>query len=111
MNIIEELIPQGNDRIVCVKVGKVLRENLYEMSRKYWVMKLERASKATHVLAIIDGIVNTVYIPERWYHSKVLGNEHRLEFEGKEDTASEYIGKSVKNYYGHSSNPVTYINM
>lgn len=38
-----ELIPKGNDRIVCVKVGKVVRENLYEMVRKYWVMKLERA--------------------------------------------------------------------
>lgn len=38
-----ELIPKDNDRIVCVKVGKVVRENLYEMARKYWVMKLERA--------------------------------------------------------------------
>ena len=34
MNMIEELIPQENDRIVCVKVGKVTRENLYEMTRK-----------------------------------------------------------------------------
>jgi len=39
------LIPKANDRIVCVKVGKVERENLYEMTRKYWVMKLERASR------------------------------------------------------------------
>ena len=109
--MITELIPKVNDRIVCVKVGKVLRENLYEMSRKYWVMKLERASKATHILAIIDGVVDTVYIPERWYHSKVSGKEHKLEFEGKEDTTSDYIGKSVKSYYGHSSNPVKYINM
>ena len=51
------LIPRGNDRIVCVKVGKVMRENLYEMTRKHWVMKLERASRATHVLAVVDGIV------------------------------------------------------
>ena len=85
MDMIEELIPQGNDRIVCVKVSKVLRENLYEMTRKYWVMKLERASKATHVLAIVDGVVKAVYIPEKWYHSKDKGKEHRLEFIGKED--------------------------
>ena len=105
------LIPKENDRIVCVKVGKVLRENFYEMARKYWVMKLERASKATHVLAIVNGVVETVYIPLKWYHSKDKGKEHRLEFEGKEDPTSEYIGKNVQGFYGHSANPVLYINM
>jgi hypothetical protein len=60
-----ELIPNPQDRIVCVKVGKVKRESFYEMARKYWVVKLERASKATHVLAIVNGIVDTVYIPEK----------------------------------------------
>ena len=29
-----ELIPKETDRILCVKVGKVKRENLYEMTRK-----------------------------------------------------------------------------
>ena len=107
----EELRPKPNDCIVCVKVGKVQRENLYEMTRKYWVMKLERAEKATHVLAVINGIVETVYIPERWYHSQVTGKEHKVEFEGKEDANSEYIGKSVAGFYGKSQNPVKYINM
>ena len=107
----QDLIPNDSDRIICVKVGKVLRENLYEMTRKYWVMKLERAEKATHVLAIVDGIVKAVYIPEKWYYSKVRGREHRLEFEGKEEPTSDYIGKNVKGFYGRSSNPITYINM
>lgn len=106
-----DLIPRDNDRIVCVKVGKVLRENLYEMTRKYWVMKLERASKATHVLAIVDGIVESVYIPIEWRYTKDKRHEGRCEFTGKEDPTSEYIGKSVKNFYGHSANPVKYINM
>ena len=97
MDMIEELIPQGNDRIVCVKVSKVLRENLYEMTRKYWVMKLERASKATHVLAIVDGVVKAVYIPEKWYHSKDKGKEHRLEFIGKEDHFSMAKAKIQSN--------------
>ena len=105
------LIAKDNDRIVCVKVGKVFRESLYEMTRKYWVMKLERAEKATHVLAIVDGIVKTVYIPEKWCYSKVRGCENRVEFEGKEEPTSDYIGKSVKGFYGRSSNPITYINM
>lgn len=29
------LLPKENDRLLCVKVGKVKRENLYEMARKY----------------------------------------------------------------------------
>lgn len=106
-----ELIPNPQDRIVCVKVGKVQRESFYEMTRKYWVVKLERASKATHVLAIVNGIVNTVYIPEKWMYSKDRGKEHKCEFIGSEDPASEYIGKSVVSFYSKSQNPVKYINM
>ena len=106
-----ELIPNPQDRIVCVKVGKVKRESFYEMARKYWVVKLERASKATHVLAIVNGIVNTVYIPEMWMYSKDQGKEHRCEFIGTEDPTSEYIGKSVTHLYGKSQNPVKYFNM
>lgn len=111
MDKVIDMLPNKEDRLICVKVGKVLRENLYEMTRKFLVMKLEKATKATHVLAIVDGIVAAVYIPQKWYHSKVIGKEHRLEFEGKEDSSSVYIGKSVKNFYGHSANPVKYINM
>ena len=84
-----ELIPKENDKIICVKVGKVMRENLYEMTRKYWVMKLERASKATHVLSIIDGIVEAVYIPSEWKYTDDTHYEGRCEFIGKEDSKSE----------------------
>ena len=105
----EELQPKPTDCIVCVKVGKVQRENLYEMARKYWVMKLERAERATHVLAVIDGIVEAVYIPAHWILSEE--REGRCLFEGTEDINSEYIGKSVAGFYGKSQNPVKYINM
>lgn len=105
------LIPRPDDRLFCVKVGKVKRENLYEMTRKFWVAKLERASLATHVLAIINGVVEAVYIPSRWYYSTVKGREHRLEFDGRDDPLSDYIGKDVSGYYGKSQNPVKYINM
>jgi hypothetical protein len=107
----QELIPKPNDRILCVKVGKVSRENLYEMTRKYWAVKLERASQATHVLAIVDGIVETVFIPQEWKYTDDKQHEGRCEFIGKEDPKSGYIGKCVKNFYGHSANPVKYINM
>lgn len=111
MNMEQELQPNALDRILCVKIGKIKRENLYEMARKYWKVKLEKASKTTHVLAIINGIVEAVYIPQEWKHSKQSGYEDRCEFTGIEDKNSEYLGKSVKNYYGRSANPVKYINL
>lgn len=104
----EELIPKPEDRLFCVKVGKVQRENLYEMTRKYWKAKIEKASLATHVLAIEKGVVIAVYIPQEWMHSKE--REGRIEFVGKEQPQSDYIGKCVDTYYGYSANPVKYIN-
>lgn len=106
----QELQPNALDRILCVKVGKVKRENLYEMARKYWVVKLEKASKATHVLAVVNGIVEAVFIPQEWKYSGQSGYEGRCEFTGVEEKISEYLGKSVKSYYGRSINPVKYIN-
>ena len=52
-----KLRPNPEDCIICAKVGKVKRENLYEMNRKYWKLDINRARKATHVLAIVNGIV------------------------------------------------------
>jgi len=42
---------------------------------------------------------------------KTIGKHINNALHGKEDLSSSYIGKSVKNLYGHSSNPVKYINM
>ena len=106
-----ELRPDPNDRILCVKVGKYVRENLYEMTRKYWVVKLEKAEHATHVCAVINGIVKAVYIPQEWKYTDNPHHKGRCEFTGIEDFGSEYIGKDVRSYYGRSTNPVRYINM
>lgn len=109
--MIIELIPNECDRILCVKVGKVKRENLYEMTRKYWKLNMKRAANATHVLAVVNGIVEAVFIPEKWFlteNPKYIG---RYEFIGEEEVDNEYIGKSVFSFYGRSQNPVKYINM
>ena len=101
-----EIEPLATDRILCVKVGKVIRENLYEMTRKYWKIKLERASKATHVLEVV-----AVYIPEKWKYTDDSAHLGRIEFTGVEDAHSEYVGKSVKNIFGKYPGPTLYINM
>lgn len=106
----ETLVPKEGDKIFCVKVGKVGRESLYERTRKHWKVRYERACQATHVFAVVGGIVEAVYIPRVWKQS--TGNyAGRCEFEGVEDVNSEYIGKSVAEFYGKSQNPVGYINM
>jgi hypothetical protein len=107
-----ELRPNTNDRILCVKVGKVLRENLYEMTRKYWKVDFNRAKKATHVLAVINGIVKAVFIPREWTLTDDPAHKGRCEFTGVEDDNSIYVGKDVKGFYKQGcSNPVRYINM
>ncbi|MBR2203086.1 MAG: hypothetical protein IJ914_02645 [Prevotella sp.] len=106
-----ELVPNPEDRIMCVKVGKVRRESLYEMARKYWKVDIRRVRKATHVLAIVNGVVEEVYTPMEWKHTEEPKYMGRCEFQGVVDENSDYIGRSVASYYGRSQNPVKYINM
>lgn len=106
-----DLIPRPQDRIICLKVGKIRRNNLYEMTRKFWKIKLERAVQATHVLAVSEGEVVAVYLPKAWEYTKDPRYLGRVEFVGTELHQSDYIGKNVSDYYGRSSNPVKYINM
>lgn len=110
MNI-DELVPRIEDRILCVKVGKIKRENLYEMTRKYWKVRLDRASNATHVLAIINGVVKAVYTPYKWHYTEDPKHAGRCEFEGELDLDNDYIGKSVKSLFGKYPGCVLYINM
>ena len=107
----EDLHPCYSDRIICVKIGKIQRGNLYEMARKYWKIDIRRAREATHVLAIVDGCVKAVYVPYKWYPTQDAQYIGRYEFDGIEDTGSEYIGKSVKALYGNSQNPIKYVNL
>lgn len=107
----EELLPKKEDRIICLKVGKILRDNLYEMTCKYWKLDINRARKSTHVLSVVNGIVKEVYIPTEWKLTDNPQYAGRYEFTGIEDDNSTYIGKSVKSIYGRGSNPVKYINL
>ena len=109
--VTNELRPNPEDCIICVKVGKVKRENLYEMTRKYWKVDINRVRKATHVLAIVNGIVEKVYNPVDWKYTEDSKHIGRCEFLGVEDEHTTYIGKDVTIFYGKSQNPVKYINM
>ena len=106
-----EIRPLETDKIICVKVGKVARENLYEMTRKYWVVNLDRAKKATHVLAIIDGVVEAVtcsaatraqgapYIPES---GRENGKTLKRQFQRAMDLGASIV-QALKNALGIGS--------
>ena len=70
-----------------------------------------RAKKATHVLAIVNCIVEEVYNPVDRKHTEDPKHIGRCEFFGVEDEHTTYIGKDVSAFYGRSQNPVKYINM
>ena len=78
----ENYIENHYDCIMCVKVGKVKMENPYEMTRKYWKVDINRARKATHVLAIVNGIVEEVYNPVDWKYTENPKHIGRCEFLG-----------------------------
>ena len=71
----------------------------------------KRAKKATHVLAIVNSIVEEVYNPVDRKHTEDPKHIGRSEFLGIEDEHTTYIGKDVSAFYGRSQNPVKYINM
>lgn len=107
----EESIPEPEHKLFCVKVGKIQRGSLYEMTRKYWKASLEKASKSTYVLAIKDGRVIAVYKPIEWRYTENVQYKGRIEFVGTEVLDSNYIGKDVRTFYRRgASNPVKYIN-
>ena len=54
--VINELRPNSEDRIICVKVGKVKRENLYEMTRRYWRLILTVQEKLHTFLLLLMGL-------------------------------------------------------
>ena len=55
----------------------------------------KRAKKATHVLAIVIGIVEEVYNPVDRKHTEDPKHIGRSEFLGVEDEHTTYIGKDV----------------
>ena len=71
----------------------------------------KRAKKATHVLAIVNSIVEEVYNPVDRKHTEDPKHIGRSEFLGVEYEHTTYIGKDVSAFYGRSQNPVKYINM
>jgi hypothetical protein len=86
-------------------------ENLYEITRAWWVMSPANAQRVARVLAVAGGVVREVYQPTQWLPSPVEGLENRIGFEGVVAFDREtYVGRDVAYLFRQgSANPVRYL--
>ncbi len=86
-------------------------EDLYDITRAWWVMSPANAQRVVRVLAVADGIVREVYQPARWLPSPVEGLENRIGFKGVVAwDRDRYVGRDVTHLFRHgSANPVRYL--
>jgi hypothetical protein len=86
-------------------------EELYEITRAWWVMSPANAQRVERVLAVAGGVVREVYRPTEWLPSPVEGLENRIGFEGVVAPDREtYVGRDVSHLFRYgSANPVRYL--
>jgi len=86
-------------------------EDLYEITRAWWVISPANAQRVERVLAVAGGVVREVYRPTRWLPSPIEGLENRIGFEDVVAPDREnYVGRDVSRLFRHgSANPVRYL--
>lgn len=86
-------------------------EDLYSITRAWWVMSAANAQRVTRVLAVAGGIVREVYEPTEWLKCPVEGLENRIGFNGVvAANRQSYVGRDVTHLFRPgSANPVRYL--
>jgi hypothetical protein len=105
-----------DDLALLLRVNKswhdgISAEELYRITRSWWVMSPANALRVARVLAVAGGVVREVYQPERWLPCPVEGLENRLGFVGAVAADREaYVGLDVARLFRQgSANPVRYL--
>jgi hypothetical protein len=86
-------------------------EELYDVTRHWWVMSPTKAERVIRVLAVAEGKVREAYEPLAWSPSPVPGEEHRIGFDGHvADDRDRWVGMDVSSVFPQGSqNPVRYV--
>ena len=86
-------------------------EELYDVTRHWWVMSPTKAERVIRVLAVAEGKVREAYEPVAWSPSPVPGEEHRIGFDGHvADDRDRWVGMDVSSVFPQGSqNPVRYV--
>lgn len=83
---------------------------LYEATRKHWVINRNRANDIQIACSVYRGIIREVFVVDRWLPSP---NDKRSYFEGKiapHDVRKKYLHKSVVKYWKQGSQcPTKYV--
>ncbi len=97
ININREFIPGGD---------------LYEATRKSWVLSIDRASKCEYVLAEYRGLVRAVFKVNEKGWQEMPDNSRRKYFEGEQVTDPEitklYVNRRLPKKVGGQANPIWY---
>lgn len=85
--------------------------DLYDATRRWWVMSATKAEKVVRALAVANGIVREVYLPSAWGPCPEPGQEHRIGFDGVvADDRDRWVGADVSSIFpSGSQNPVRYV--
>jgi hypothetical protein len=105
-----------NDLALLLRLNKSWRDSLsaddlYQITRGWWVMSLESAQQVTRVFAVAGGVVREVYEPVEWLPSPIDGHENRIGFNGQvARDRDEFVGHTVAHLFRPgSANPVRYL--
>ena len=104
---------KSNEKIIGFNITQSFlrheRPDIYECTRKYWRLDVNRAKNAGLAFGICSGIIIGVFEPLRWYSSEEYPG--RWEFEGVEIEDSPYLNMDISALMVKRQNPVMYINM
>ena len=107
-------------RVLLINVNQsVTEQSLYEATRYAWKVSVSRARKAELVLAVRQGVIVEVYVPEKWLPATAENFQGRCPvpgrygFEGKlasQAIRKKYHGKRIPDQHRKkgAANPIRY---
>jgi len=120
-----------HDNCMIVRIPKsITSEKIYDATRRCWRANIKKAERADYVLAVVGGIVQCVFKPEKWHittdkecekererckymkvNTKLCKVRKRIRFDGVEasdDVKKRYLNKEVPFEFQKRQNPVGY---
>ncbi|MDA8564153.1 hypothetical protein N9L06_06870 [Mariniblastus sp.] len=116
----EAKVAKFKHKAIMINVNRSAAEqSLYEATRYSWKVSLARAKKTDLVLAVRQGLIIAVFVPEQWLaatadnfpgREPVPGRYGFVGIEADEGLAKKYVGKRVPDSYRKkgAANPIRY---
>lgn len=109
------------EKVMLININNLFNANMnekeiYEATRKSWIVSLEKANKCEIVMAVYKGVVREVFICNKWefYEIDKKGKKRSIFYgeKAKEEIRNKYYLKSVEKYWKKGAQyPIKYVNM